>query len=400
MKPTLGKITFWRVVVGVIFASGLYATWSRFFQGLAASTNLSDRVPWGLWVGFSTLCGVGLSAGGFAIAAGVYILGMERYRPVMRAAVLISFLGYLTVVAGMLYELGLPWRLWHPLIFWNHASVLFEVAWCVMLYTTVLTLEFSPALAEKFLWPKARVWFEGMTHRVLIGLVLVGILLSSCHQSFLGGLYLMTKDKLYPLWFSSNLPALFFLSAIPSGLALTVMALFLCVRSLRVRIDMSILEELGRVILWLLSLFGLARIVDLTILQGSASYLFALRPETGWFWMEIGLLVIAPIALLSRPSVRGNPLKLYFTCALVVAGFIAYRMNVAITGMQASSGTYYFPKWTEFATTFFIVTLGIVAFREAVLRLNIFPKASRVGDSELPLLLNSMLHPGVHPGRA
>ncbi len=178
------------------------------------------------------------------------------------------------------------------------------------------------------------------------------------------------------------------------------MALFLCVRSLSVRIDMPILEELGRVILWLLSLFGLARIVDLTILQGSASYLFALRPETGWFWMEIGLLVIAPIALLSRPSVRGNPLKLYFTCALVVAGFIAYRMNVAITGMQASSGTYYFPKWTEFATTFFIVTLGIVAFREAVLRLNIFPKASRVGDSELPLLLNSMLHPGVHPGRA
>ena len=229
---------------------------------------------------------------------------------------------------------------------------------------------------------------------MLIGLVLVGILLSSCHQSFLGGLYLMTKDKLYPLWFSSNLPSLFFLSAIPSGLALTVMALFLCVRSLHVRIDMSILEEIGRVILWLLSLFGVARLLDLIALQGSGGYMFALRPETGWFWMEFVLLVIGPVALLSRPSVRGNPLKLYFTCAMVVAGFISYRMNVAITGMQASSGTYYFPKWTEFATTALTVTAGIVAFRLAVLHLNIFPKAQHADDSELPLLLNSMLHTG------
>ncbi len=80
----------------------------------------------------------------------VYLLGMERYRPVLRAAVVIAFLGYLPVVAGMLWELGLPWNLWHPLMFWNRASVLFEVVWCITLYTTVLALEFSPALVEKF----------------------------------------------------------------------------------------------------------------------------------------------------------------------------------------------------------------------------------------------------------
>jgi Ni/Fe-hydrogenase subunit HybB-like protein len=382
------KVPFWRLVTVVIFGAGLYATWSRFGQGLAVSTNLSDRVPWGLWVGFNTLCGVGLSAGGFAIAAAVYILGLDRYRPVLRGAILISFLGYLTVVAGMMYELGLPWRIWHPIVFWNRSSVLFEVAWCVMCYTTVLTLEFSPTLAERVLWPKARVMFEAWHHRFLIGLVLIGVLLSSMHQSFLGGLYLMTKDKLYPLWFSASLPSLFFLSAIPSGLALTVMALFLCVRSLHVRIDMSILEEMGRLILIMLSLFGLARIVDL-VAQGNFRYLFVMRPETGWFWMEFGLLVIAPVALLSRPEIRFNPLRLYFTCALVVAGFMAYRLNVAITGLQASSGTYYFPKWTEFAATFFTVTAGVVAFREAVLRLNVFPRAHvPVDDTDLPMLLN------------
>src|SRR5690348_6318220 len=185
------KITLWRVLVTLIFATGLYATYARFLQGFAASTNLSDAMPWGLWVGLGTLCGVGLSAGGFAIAAAVYLLGFERYRQVVRAAVLLSFLGYLSVVTGMMYELGLPWRIWHPIFMWNRHSVLFEVSWCVMLYTTVLTFEFSPALVEKIPFKVVREFYLSWHHRILIGLVLVGAVLSSLHQSFLGGLYLL-----------------------------------------------------------------------------------------------------------------------------------------------------------------------------------------------------------------
>ena len=113
---------------------------------------MTDPQPWGLWVGLGTLCGVGLSAGGFGIAAAVYLLGFERYRPVLRTAVLVSFLGYMSVIAGMMYELGLPWRIWHPIFMWNRHSMLFEVSWCVMLYSTVLALEFSPALVEKIPW--------------------------------------------------------------------------------------------------------------------------------------------------------------------------------------------------------------------------------------------------------
>src|SRR5437763_938296 len=145
----MAQITLWRVIVAIIFAAGLYATYARFALGFAKSTHLTDPQPWGLWVGLGTLCGVGLSAGGFAIAAAVYLLGFERYRPVLRSAVLVSFLGYCSVIAGMMYELGLPWRIWHPIFMWNRHSVLFEVSWCVMLYTTVLALEFSPSLVEK-----------------------------------------------------------------------------------------------------------------------------------------------------------------------------------------------------------------------------------------------------------
>ncbi|MBZ5574291.1 MAG: polysulfide reductase NrfD [Acidobacteriia bacterium] len=367
------RISLWRTIVALIFAAGVYATYARFALGFQAATNLTDPQPWGLWVGLGTLCGVGLSAGGFAIAASVYLLGFERYRPILRTSVLISFLGYLTVIVGMMYELGLPWRIWHPIVMWNRHSVLFEVSWCVMLYTTVLVFEFSPALVEKIPWVSVRELYLRWHHSILIALVLAGTLLSSMHQSFLGGLYLITKGKLDPLWYSPYLTTMFYLSAIPAGLAVTIMALYLCVRSLNVKVDLSLSTEVSKVMIPLLALYGVFRAVDL-INRDATAYLWMWREETLSFWLEIGLMVVAPFVLLNMKKVRNNPQRLYWTCVLIVMGFMANRLNVSITGLQASSGVYYVPKWTEFAATFAVVTAAVVAFRYAVIYLDILPK--------------------------
>jgi len=57
------RISFWRTVVALIFAAGIYSMYARFALGFQSATNLTDPQPWGLWVGLGTLCGVGLSAG-------------------------------------------------------------------------------------------------------------------------------------------------------------------------------------------------------------------------------------------------------------------------------------------------------------------------------------------------
>ena len=369
----LPKITLWRTIVAIIFAAGAYAAYARFALGFHQSTNLVDAQPWGLWVGLGTLCGVGISAGGFAIAASVYLLGFERYRPVVRVAVLLSFLGYLSVIIGMMYELGLPWRIWHPIVMWNRHSVLFEVSWCVMLYTTVLALEFSPSLVEKIPWPRLRNFYLSAHHAILVGLVLIGTVLSSLHQSFLGGLYLLAKGRLYPLWYSSHLPTLFYLSAVPAGLAATIMAVFLCNRSLKTRVDTSILTELGQVIVPLLYVYAIFRGIDIYT-GGASSYLFMWREETLLFWLEIALFVFAPILLLTRENLRTNPQYLYWTCALVVMGFMTNRLNVSVTAFERASGFYYVPKWTEFALTLATITAVVVLFHYAVVYLEILPK--------------------------
>ena len=125
---------------------------------------------------------MGLAAGGFTLVAIVHIFAIERYKPVLRPAILTAFLGYVLVVVGLLFDLGRPDRLWHPLVMWNPHSVMFEVAWCVTLYTTVLFLEFLPVVFEKFGWHKPMEWI----HRISVPLMIVGVLLSTLHQSSLG----------------------------------------------------------------------------------------------------------------------------------------------------------------------------------------------------------------------
>jgi len=374
------KITMWRVLVAIIFAAGIWATYLRFVKGFEVATNMSNAQPWGIWVGLATLCGVGLSAGGFAIAGGVYLLGMERYRPILRAAVMIAFLGYLSVCAGYAWELGLPWNFWHPLVMWNRASVLFEVVWCIMLYTTVLALEFSPALAEKIPWKSAREMYLRWQHRILIGLVLIGVLLSSLHQSFLGGLFIIFKGKMYPLWYSNYQTTLFYMSAIPAGMAMIIMALYLCVRSLNVRIDLRILDDLGRMISPILVIFALFRFGDLAR-QNALGYLFKPVSETGYFWLEVALFIVVPLVMFNLRRVRETPVGLYWAAAATIAGFMVHRINVSITSLERATHAGYVPKWPEMAVTVMLITAAVIAFRLAVLHLKIFP---RTEPAQLP----------------
>ena len=383
-RMRLPKITLWRALVGLIFAAGIYATYLRFAKGFEVATNLSNAQPWGIWVGVATLCGVGLSAGGFAIAGAVYLLGMERYRPVLRAAVVIAFLGYVSVVLGYAWELGLPWNFWHPIVMWNRSSVLFEVVWCIMLYTTVLALEFSPALVEKLPWKPLREWYLRWHHRILIALVLVGVLLSSLHQSYLGGLFIIFKGKMYPLWYSNYQTTLFYMSAIPAGMAMIIMALYLSVRSLNVRIDMRILDDFSRIIAPMLVIFTLFRFADLSR-QHALGYLFLPVVETAYFWLEMALMVVAPLVLFNLPQVRRKPIGLYWASAVTIAGFMVHRMNVSITSLERATHAGYVPKWPELAVTLMLVTAAVLAFRLAVLHLKILPRTLEVSPPPFQL---------------
>ena len=366
MNRLLARVPIWRVIFAALMAAGAYAAYLRVRYGLGGVTNLSDQFPWGIWIGFDILCGVGLAAGGFTLVAVVHIFNVERYKPILRPAVLTAFLGYLLVVMALMFDLGRPDRIWHPLVMWNPHSVMFEVAWCVTLYTTVLALEFAPVVFERLGWKKPLGWLKFIS----VPLMIVGVILSTLHQSSLGSLYLIVPHKLDALWYTSLLPVFFFLSAICVGLAMTIFESWHSSRAFGRELELPLAAGLARVLAVLLMTFLFVRFLDLQD-RGALALLRENRTETWLFGLEI-LLLAAPMMLLFQRRVRWNPARLYACAVMVIFGFIANRLNVSVTGMEAGSGTHYIPKWTEVAVTLSIVALGFAVFRVAAQHFPIF----------------------------
>ena len=354
----LPKITFWRAVATIIVITGLYSTYLRFTGGLQSATNLSDTYPWGLWIGFDILCGVGLAAGGFTLCAVTHIFNIERFKPLTRPAILTAFLGYLLVIFGLMYDLGKPYNIWHAIIMWNPRSVMFEVAWCVMLYTTVLFLEFLPMALEKFRWAK----LLSVIRKLSLPIMVLGVLLSTLHQSSLGSLFLIVPTKMSPIWYSPYLPVYFFLTAVGVGFAMVIFESFLSARAFNRALEMDLLSMAGLISVSILMLAFLLKLTDL-ITSGNISLLFTTNEKSLLYFLEVLVGVFAPFGLLIQKKIRENKKWLYIATVLIVAGFMLNRINVSITSVDAGAGVNYFPSFNEVSITLMLVVLGMWAFR-------------------------------------
>lgn len=352
---------FWTYLFGVIVAAGAVVTVLRYWKGLGYVTNLSDRFPWGLWIGFDVLCGVALAAGGFTITAAVYVFNLKRFRPIVRPTVLTAFLGYLLVAVGLMYDLGKPWNIWHPMVMWNPRSPMFEVGWCVMLYLTVLSLEFSGAVFEKLGWKKA----VAVQHAATVPLVIAGAIISTLHQSSLGSFYLITPGKLHPLWYSPLLPWMFYFSAIAAGLAMMIVESRLSSRALGRGLEMPLLQSLAKALVVALAFYATVRLADMARL-GVIGEIFTGSRESRFFLLEMAIGVFVPMALLALPAVRRNTERLYGAALLVVVGLVVNRLNVSLTGFEGSMGGHYVPTIAEAVISIMLAGFGVAAFTLAV----------------------------------
>jgi Ni/Fe-hydrogenase subunit HybB-like protein len=376
LSPRRIRVGFWTGVLSLVFLSFCYVTFLRFSKGLGTVTNLSDKFPWGLWIGFDLLCGVGLAAGAFTLTAVVHLFNLKKFEPIVRPTVLTGFLGYSFVILALMFDLGQPWRIWHALIYWNPHSVMFEVAWCVMLYTTVLALEFSPVVLERFgFHAPAR-----LIHEFITPLVIAGVILSTLHQSSLGSLYLIVPSKLHPLWYSQLLPLFFYVSAIGAGIGMVILESYLSGRAFGRHLEMDLLEPLARAMVVALAIYGLMRL-QVIVRNGSYHDVLSLTYEGKMFLAEFILGVILPVALLAFHKIRTNPTGLVCGAFLAVLGFVMNRLNVSVTGMERAAGAHYTPSFMEIIISVALVGIGMAMFALAARYLPIFPEH---GKSTVP----------------
>jgi Ni/Fe-hydrogenase subunit HybB-like protein len=354
-----GGVALMLAVLGL--GVGLY----RLVAGLSAVTNLSDQYPWGLWIAFDVMAGVALAAGGFTTTLAVYVMGWEKYRPVVRPAVLTAFLGYLMVGVGLFFDVGKPWQLWHPIIMWQPHSMLFEVAWCVMLYLTVLFLEFSPNLFEGLGMSGLA---KTLRNPVLVfPLVIAGIILSFGHQNSLGGLFLLSPAKLPHLWWTPVMNYLFYLSAFAVGLAMVSFETIVSHRAFKHEQPLALLDGLARGTAIALLVYLVAKFGDMAA-RGTLGLIFSSGKASTLFLVEIVGGAVLPMLLLFSPGVRRSVDAILWSQALVIAGVVMNRFNVAFF-TQAGSGGSYFPAWSEFALSIGLVSLAVFLYRWAVIKL-------------------------------
>jgi Ni/Fe-hydrogenase subunit HybB-like protein len=358
--------TPFNVIAGMIVIMGLILSVIRFTKGLDATTNLSDYNPWGLWIGFDLLVGVALAAGGYVTSASVYIFGMKRYHSAVRPAILTAFLGYALVVFALHYDLGRPLRLPYPfLVSRGTTSLLFEVGACVALYLTVLFIEFTPAAMEWLGLKKAR----NLVVKLTMVLTILGVILSTLHQSSLGALFLIAPSKLHPLWYSSYLPIYFFVSSTIAGLSMVIFEGTLSHRYLHHKMDDAHLAQnegvvlgFGKAAAWVMAGYFMIKVIGVA---ADENWHYLGTGYGAWFLVELLGFVALP-AFLYAVGVRDKNIKLIrWTAAWTVLGIIVNRFNISMVAFNyhLPSSERYFPSWMEIGISVFIVTVGILVYR-------------------------------------
>ena len=401
--PRFNPFAFWIFSLIVLISIGLVAAVYVLLNGLGV-TNLTDRVPWGLWITHD-LSAIALGAGAFTFSAIVYLFRVKKFEPLARAAVFVGFIGYSSAMLALAMDIGRPDRFWHPLVYWNVHSVLWEITWCVILYSTVLFIEFVPIVLEHPTfdrWPGLRA-FSHQLHRLTPFMAILGLALSMLHQSSLGATYGVLSGR--AIWFKPSLPVMFILSAIAGGVSLTLLATLITSRlTNRTLINLDLQRTVARFAGYTLLAYLYLKFWDWAATSyysnapGTASALARLQATTPYtqtfWWLEVVLGGVVPALILLVPTFRRNTPTLMAGLALVVMGVIINRWNVTLSGLVVppdwSPGVLgnifavsYTPSVPEIAVSLGILGYGLLVFTLGVKYLRIFPgpDAGREGSS-------------------
>lgn len=329
---------------------GMAAGIGRLLVGMGATTALTDAYPWGIWIGFDFAL-IAFSGVGFTMAAVVHVLHLHQFQPVLRPAILAGLLGYVAVLMLLLLDLGRPDRFYNFLLFYNMHSPLFEICWCVLLYSTVLVIEVSPDLFAFLPWK----WPLRLVYRLMTPVTILGITLSTLHQSTLGTLYLNMPHRLHPFWYTPILPVLFYTSSIMVGLSIGILVYKLAMAVRGRPADPAIAAGLGKGAVVVGLLYLLLRVGE-AFYAGELPLLAVPTRLSLLWWAELAAMVLIPVLLWTLPFVRRQAWVSWLAPLSVVLGVGMNRFNATLAAQAVPAGAAYVPSLIEWLTT-----LGILA---------------------------------------
>jgi Ni/Fe-hydrogenase subunit HybB-like protein len=376
LKPKGPIFTPFNVITAPIILIGLIIIILRFLKGLGAVTNLSQEFPWGLWIAFDVMTGIPWAGGAFCMVFLVYVMHFDKYKPIVRAAVLSGLLAYSFYAGALILDLGRWWNALNPFIGnkFGFQSVLWLIAFHFLLYTICAFLEFAPIIAE---WLSLET-IRKLLHSIRIPVVILGVTLSTLHQSGIGALTLMAKGKIHPLWWSEFTPILFFLQSIFGGMSMLIFEGSISHRVFSYRIPEEVHEKHHSI------LIGLAR--------GCAGALFAylalkfsvfihvhgweyiISKMGGWYLVEVIGFGLIPLIMLVSAVRQENIGVIRIAAFLIMLGILINRFNYVFIAYKwyLPLSERYYPSWMEIWTTVTIVLTEIWILRWIINRMPVY----------------------------
>ena len=378
LKPKGKMFTWFNVISLPIMVLGLVLIVIRFWKGIGSVTNLTQEVPWGLWIGFDVVTGVAFAGGAYVVTFMVYILNMKSYHSIVRVTVLNGFLAYVFYAGALLLDLGRPWNVINPIIgnSFGTSSVLFLVAWHFLLYMLAQLIEFSPAVAEWLGAKRAFKILSGMT----LAAVIFGITLSTLHQSGLGALYLMAKEKIHPLWYSEFIPILFFVSSIFAGLSMVIFEGSITNKVFSDQISEKNHHDHNKIIRGLSKICAGAMFayffLQILVFVHDKNWVYLNTKMGYWYLTEMLGFVLLPMLLFYFSYKRNNILLIKVASVFTMLGIIINRLNISVIGFRWDAAVHYVPSWMEIVVTLAVIFTEIWIFRWVINRLPVLRESS------------------------
>jgi len=371
MKPKGKYFTPFNIISVPIILIGFALIVIRFWKGIGAVSNVNQDIPWGLWKGFNVVTGVAFAGGAYVLTFMVYILNMRKYHSIIRVTVLNGFLAYAFYAGALILDLGRPWHIFNPIIgnSFGASSVLFLVAWHFLLYMVAQLIEFSPTIAE---WLGAR-----RAHKILSGMtmaaVIFGITLSMLHQSGLGALFLMAKEKIHPLWYSEFIPIMFLVSSIFAGLSMVILegsisdkVFFDQISEKNKKAQNGIVRGLSKICAGTMFAYFF---LQLLVFVHKQRWDLLNTGMGQWFLLEMVGFVLVPMILFFISYRNNNITMIKVAAILTMIGVIMNRLNVSIIGYRWDDAIRYVPSWMEVVVALAVIFTQIWIFRWVINRM-------------------------------
>ncbi len=355
----------WLAFLGAWMALGGAAMGWQLLNGLGV-TNLSDQVPWGVYIANFTFM-VGMAAAAVMLVIPTYIYHDDALHDVSILGELLAVSALVMCLGFIVSDLGRPDRFWHlmPIIgrFNFPQSIL---AWDVVVINGYLVI--NGYIVTYLLFTK----FRGKVpeKKMYMPVLFLGVFWAIGIHTVTAFLYSGLGGRAF--WHSAVLPIRFLASAFASGPSFLIIALIVVRDRMKFPVTDAALDRLRQIvaIAMILNLFLSASEIFVEMYPGtvhSASMRYLLVGLHGhhklvpYIWTGICLDTFAAIVFVTRP-LHSKQKTMIAACACAVVGvWIEKGMGLVIPGFIPSSLgeiVEYSPSFVEFSISAGVWALG------------------------------------------